>query len=328
MSDPGRIGVRVPRGVLLGAAQAVGRTGAFCSRPGATLSAVPDSLPAQPAAVSSRSWERHGLGCVCPPVSCMPPPGSRGGRRWLRGGASSGPLHSAGTGRFRGPLHSAGTGRSPGAPHSAPVRRWPSRCIRGAVARPGERSANRGAPGAFRRAVLLGAASVVVGVVLGAVVRRLRPQPALAASGRSVWLGALLDPWRVSQCLRLKRVARRPAPTMASPITRSWYSRMRLPSIPLVVVRIMPGGVALGGRGGLGAVGLCVVLNARTARCAGVRGHCTRRVLAAPLRMWAARCGHPSSVLLGGPGLLLGDVRPAVARISMDARRRVRARRR
>ena len=43
----------------------------------------------------------------------------------------------------------------------------------------------------------------------------------------------------------------------------------------------MPGGVPLAGHGGLGAFGLYVVLGARTARCAGVRGHRTRRVLAA-----------------------------------------------
>jgi len=38
----------------------------------------------------------------------------------------------------------------------------------------------------------------------------------------------------------LKGVARRPAPTIASPITRSWYSGMRILSIRLIVVRIMP----------------------------------------------------------------------------------------
>ena len=43
----------------------------------------------------------------------------------------------------------------------------------------------------------------------------------------------------------------------------------------------MPGGVPLAGRGGLGAFGRYGVLGARTARCAGVRGHCTRRVLTA-----------------------------------------------
>ncbi len=43
----------------------------------------------------------------------------------------------------------------------------------------------------------------------------------------------------------------------------------------------MPGGVPLAGRGRLGAFGRYGVLGARTARCAGVRGHCPRRVLTA-----------------------------------------------
>ena len=235
MSDPRRIGLRVPRGVLLGTAQAVGRTGAFCSRPGATLSAVPDSLPAQPAAVSSRSWERHGLGCVCPPVSCMPPPGARGGRRWLRGGASSGPRHSVRTWSVPGAAALGGywrvRGRATLGARLEMVVSVGTGCCR---------SSWRTVCKSRRARRVLVSCTARCG--RGPGWRRARPwRQGLGA----VLLGALPDRLPVSQCLRLKRVARRPAPTMASLITRSWYSRMRLPSIPLVVVRIMPGGVAV-----------------------------------------------------------------------------------
>ena len=45
------------------------------------------------------------------------------------------------------------------------------------------------------------------------------------------------------------------APTMASPLTMSWCCRIRMPSIRLVVVRIMPGSERLGRRGLFGAWG-------------------------------------------------------------------------
>ena len=66
------------------------------------------------------------------------------------------------------------------------------------------------------------------------------------------------------------------------------------------------GGVALGGRGLLGACGLVRCARCKTARCVG----CTARRGLGPDRR-AARCGRSSSVLLG-PRFLLGACGPCV----------------
>ena len=68
----------------------------------AQLFRLSDSLPAQPTAVSSRSWKRHGLRCVCPRVRLHPATRFLGGPRSLPGGASSGPLHSVRNGSVPG----------------------------------------------------------------------------------------------------------------------------------------------------------------------------------------------------------------------------------
>ena len=146
-------------------------------------SAVPDSLRRSRRACILASGSGAVCGAFALPSGCLPPPGSRAALARCVAARFAGRVTRCVPGRFPGPLRSAGTDRFAGAPHSAPVWRWASRWVRGAVARPDERSANRGAPGAFRPGVLLGAASVVVGVVLGAAVRRLRSQPALATSG-------------------------------------------------------------------------------------------------------------------------------------------------
>nr|AEH95291.1 putative ABC transporter [Aplysina aerophoba bacterial symbiont clone AANRPS] len=121
---------------------------------------------------------------------------------------------------------------------------------------------------------------------------------------------------------------------MASPITMSWYCRMRMPSMRLVVVRIMPGSVRLGGP--------------RPARCA--RGYCrarfglpcssvcrrqdragqrrTRWAVVCSVRAGSMSCSVRvacssvrgcNGVPLGAPGQCTGS---GGSRISMDAARR------
>ena len=184
----------------------------------------------------------------------MPPPGSRGGRRWLRGGASSGPRHSVRTWSVPGAVALGGYWRVRGRATlgarlemavsvgtSSCRSSWRTVCkSRHARRVPVSCTARCGRGPDWRRA-------------------RRGSRPAASAAGPGgerlgpALLGALPDRLRVSQCLRLKRVARRQAPAhtavgVALPLVEhSWDCRGALsgPRVESVGARLLGACVAV-----------------------------------------------------------------------------------